>query len=436
MVLPWNQNGWADSPARTDHVVARDPEDDDSRTTGKRLVLPRLHTSQQAIKTGRTRFSVVCCGRRWGKDVLFRDLLLEPALRGKPVAWFEPSYPMMVEVWPDLVNLLRPVTRHRDASEYRIELITGGVVKLWSMEAIDSARGKRYARAIVNEAGRARNLEDAWNAVIRPTLADYRGEAIIGGTPKGRTYFWTLFLRGLRPDVTDWLSWQKPTSDNPYIAPEEIEAARLDLPERIFQQEYLAAFLEDGAGVFRRVNETVQSGLWPLEPYESTFVGGLDWGRENDFTSLTVIDAALQPAPVVYQERFNRIDWSYQRARVKAVHDRWQVSQWVAEQNSIGSPNIEALVDEDVPILPFTTTLATKARIIEGLTLAIENKAILLAPDQVVIDELDAYEMERLPGGAIRYGAPPGGHDDTVISTALAWYGASRWAGGPGVGTL
>jgi hypothetical protein len=44
--------------------------------------------------------------------------------------------------------------------------------------------------------------------------------------------------------------------------------------------------------------------------------------------------------------------------------------------------------------------------------------------DPVLIGELQAYEMERLPGGSFRYSAPDGMHDDCVMSLALAWQGA------------
>ncbi len=43
-----------------------------------------------------------------------------------------------------------------------------------------------------------------------------------------------------------------------------------------------------------------------------------------------------------------------------------------------------------------------------------------------MIGELQAYEMERLPSGLLRYGAPEDIHDDFVMSLALAWWGAGR----------
>jgi len=44
----------------------------------------------------------------------------------------------------------------------------------------------------------------------------------------------------------------------------------------------------------------------------------------------------------------------------------------------------------------------------------------------VLINELQSYEMERLPSGLMSYGAPDGLHDDCVMSLALAWHGVNH----------
>jgi hypothetical protein len=397
------------------------------------LKLPRLHDAQLQIKRERARFNVLDCGRRFGKDILQRDLLVEPALQGYPVAWIEPSFPMMVEVWPDLVRLLRPITSHRDASEHRLELITGGTVKLWSLEAYDAARGKKYKRLIFNEAAMSAHLQAAWQEVFRATLTDYLGDAFFGSTPKGRNYFFQLFSWGMDPERKDWKAWKMPTSRNPHISLQEIEDARRDLPERTFAQEYLAEFNEDGGAVFRRVRGCVYTEepakppkkpeeLQPGETQEKrAYIMGCDWGRSNDFTWLTVMD--MQTKRVVYMERFNQIDWAFQRERLKSVFHKWGCEVVVAENNSIGEPNIEALVADDIPVFPFQTTNASKATVIERLVLAIENKTVSYPDDPELIAELEAFEMGRTKLGAVTYSAPEGQHDDGVMSLALALWG-------------
>jgi hypothetical protein len=75
-------------------------------------------------------------------------------------------------------------------------------------------------------------------------------------------YFHALTRRA--EDTTgNWAHHHAPTLANPHIAPEEIEEARRSLPERVFAQEYLAQFLEDGGGVFRRVTAAVDTSLAP-----------------------------------------------------------------------------------------------------------------------------------------------------------------------------
>jgi hypothetical protein len=221
----------------------------------------------------------------------------------------------------------------------------------------------------------------------------------------------------------EWRSWQMPTSANPFIAASEIEAARDELPERVFRQEYLAQFLESGGGIVRRISDAIRTDARPLDP-NRTYVGGIDWGRTNDFTVLTLIDVEARHVAAI--DRFGRVDYHTQLERFRAMHDQYRVSAWVAEQNSMGMPLVEQLQREGYPVQAFTTTNATKAQIIDALALAFERGDLTIPDHAELIAELQAYDMERLPSGLIRYSAPEGMHDDIVISLALALYGASN----------
>ena len=57
--------------------------------------------------------------------------------------------------------------------------------------------------------------------------------------------------------------------------------------------------------------------------------------------------------------------------------------------------------------------------------MAFERGDIRILNDPVLVSELVAYQAERLPSGLLRYGAPSGGHDDMVMSLALAWSAVS-----------
>lgn len=110
------------------------------------------------------------------------------------------------------------------------------------------------------------------------------------------------------------------------------------------------------------------------------------------------------------------------------AYERWSPDVVIAEANSMGGPVIEALQAEGIPVQPFMTTGASKSPLIEGLALAIERQELYLLDDPVQKHELMAYEMSRTPSGHYVYGAPQGGHDDTVIGTALAYWGAGQGA--------
>ncbi len=133
---------------------------------------------------------------------------------------------------------------------------------------------------------------------------------------------------------------------------------------------------------------------------------------------------------MVALERFNQIGWDLQRGRLQAVVEHWQPSVIWAEANSIGEPNIDALIRAGLPVRPFMTTSKTKPPLIESLALAIERGDLRLLDDPVLRSELENFSLQPLPGGSFRYTAPPGAHDDTVISTALAWR-ATQYAGSP-----
>lgn len=392
------------------------------------VIRPRLHPAQRQVRDEARRYNVLAMGRRWGKTTFGMYLVTKMIQRRMPVGWFAATNKLQAEAWRDLVKMLGPATTHISQKDNRLEFYGGAVLEMWSLEGTGAGRSRKYGRVIVDEGAFARNLESDYNEAIRPTLTDYRGDAWFFSTPKGRDYFWTLWMRGQDPADTEWASWQMPTSTNPYINPAEIEAARRDMPERAFRQEYLAEFIEDGAGVFRRVREqataTPQAGrirTGETGPWHE-YVGGVDWGKHADFTVISIIDTSTNE--LVYLDRFNRIDYRFQLSRLRAAHDLFQPGTWVVERNSMGEPLIEQVRDE-LPVLAFTTNNASKAQAIEALSLALERGDLRILDNPVLVAELLAYESERLPSGLLRYTAPPGMHDDCVMSLALAWHGAA-----------
>lgn len=388
-----------------------------------------LHDGQIEIAQRAARFNVVRCGRRFGKTTLgivvaYSGNPIDPkGLRhGYDCGWFAPTYKLLNEAWRAACAALKPLSVRQDAQLHRIELRNGAAMDFWTLESEDAGRGRKYGTVVIDEAAMSRNLEPAWNDAIRPTLSDHIGSGWILSTPKGHNFFWQLHNRAERDK--EWATHHAPTAANPYIEQSEIEAARLSLPERSFRQEYLAEFIADGAGVFRGIDSAPEcQWLDGAELGWQSYVIGVDWGRHNDFTVAIVMS---QDGRLVHVDRFTDIGYSVQVGRLAALWERFGKPPILAESNSMGGPLVEQLQRNGINVKPFATTSASKAEAIESLVLAFERGRISLPKDEridVVRSELIAFDQERLPSGTIRYGAPPGQHDDTVMALAIAWHG-------------
>ncbi|MCP4279094.1 MAG: hypothetical protein GY776_03685 [Alteromonas sp.] len=345
-----------------------------------------------------------------------QDLAVETALAEKsPIGWAAPVYKQVLDDFRTLSDALAPVITRKSGSEMRLELLGGGVIEFWSLDKPGSIRGKKYRRFIVNESAEVKDLIYIRNFIIAPTLIDLQGDEYHAGTPKGMNGFFHLY----NMSGDDWARWQMPSYSNPHIPKSELDGLRETMPERAFSQEILAKFLEGGGGVFRNVREAATSE--PLDRGEDgrQYVIGVDWGRSYDATVFKCFD--IEARCEVASDRMTNTDYASQRTRLKAMSDRFNKATILAEANSIGQPNIEALQIMGLAVQSFTTTNATKAQIVQGLELAFERGEIQILDDEITINELMAYQSERLPSGLVRYNAPDGMHDDTVIATALAW---------------
>jgi len=378
------------------------------------------HAGQLEVHNSDARFKVLSAGRRWGKTRLGVNECLDAASKGGRAWWVSPSYKTSEVGW----RPLRQIARKIPNAEVRLvdRMVTlpgGGFVAVRSADNPDSLRGEGLDFVVMDEC--AFMQKEAWTEAIRPALSDRLGKALFISTPKGRNWFWENYQRGINGEE-GWQSWTFSTVNNPYIQASEVEAARRDLPEIIFRQEYLAEFIDDSGGVFRRVQEAAVLTPQDAQPGRQ-YVAGVDVAASVDFTVVTVLDA--ESKEMVYLDRFNRVDYPVLIDRLESVYKRYNLTSMVVESNSIGRPVIDELVTRGLNIVPFTTTSATKQAIIQGLQSAFENGQILVLDEPVLVGELLSFESKRNASGSFSYSAPDGMHDDCVMSLAIAWDGAT-----------
>jgi len=375
-------------------------------SASQKIQINNEHSGQLKVLSEAKRFNVLDCGRRWGKSALAVNLLCEPALDGYPVAYFAPFYKLLEGTYKELYSVLNAVTIKKHENQF-IELVTGGSIEFWSLENPLAGRSRKYKVAIIDEAAFNRNLWQSWTEAIRPTLTDLKGSAWFMSTPKGKNDFYKLWMRG-QTGEPDWMSWQMPTITNPFIDATEIEAARRDLPELAFKQEYLAEFNDNVANPFGLDYIRICTGQLSNEP---AVCYGIDLAKSFDWTVIIGLDRF---GVVSHFERFQR-PWN----ETKEIIRRLPRGAIKIDSTGVGDPITEDIQRDRGDVHSFKYTSTSKQQLMEGLAAAIHQRKVIF-PEGVIKAELESFEYQ-MTGTGVKYTAPPGLHDDCVNALALAW---------------
>lgn len=340
---------------------------------------------------------------------------MDGAMQGERCGLFAPTYKYLQDPWIDMVSRLRPLAEATGGriseQDRRISLPNGGIIECWTMDTPDPGRGKKYHRVAIDEAGIVRNLKSVFEQAIRPTLVDYRGHCWFYGTPKGRTHdFTVLFAKGESGDP-DWLSFRAATKDNPYIPLEEIEAARRDMPEEVFRQEFEGIPADDGANPFgiTAIGRCTVDGLSMKPPV----VWGWDFARAQDWTVGIGLD---EDGAVARFERWQLKPWG-ETVRLVCEHTGYQTVAY-GDSTGLGDVVIENIQSQRVRMAGVHFSRPEKQKLMERLASHIQRNTIKF-PDGPIRQELETFQYEYGQYG-VRYEAPQGLHDDCVMALALA----------------
>lgn len=231
---------------------------------------------QKTVSSDTTRFKTIVAGRRAGKTFLsVREMARAAREPNKKIFYVAPSYRQAKQtVWNNLKKKLQELNwvKRINESDLTITLVNNSTISLRGADNFDSLRGVGLDYIVLDEF--AYINEDAWYEVLRPTLSDTGGSAMFITTPAGMgNWAYDLYQKGQDPTETDWSSWQFTTLAGGRVPQEEIEAAKKDLDERTFRQEYEAQF-ETYSGIiyhgFRRDHNVAH---WTGEAPKEIYVG-------------------------------------------------------------------------------------------------------------------------------------------------------------------
>lgn len=387
------------------------------------------HSEKQRQLVAHPGSLVVLAGRRYGKtDAMVQRLFYWLAKKPGMYWWIGLDWrsASLKRAWRKVAHIsnvilaaagLRPVAY---INRSRAEVNLPGLGAIWFRTAAhpESLAGEGINGAIVDEFTLMQPR--VWSEYLEATLLDYGGWAAFTGVPKGNN--WGANLWREAKDREGWLQVHATTYENPHINKAALDEMRAHVSERYFRQEILAEIVDDAGMVFHHVMQAVRPDAWKEAPEPGReYIVGVDWGKVNDYTVVSVLDIAKRA--FVYYDKFNVIDYDVQTERLRGIMRKWKPVVVIPEANAMGAPLADFLIKEGWPVLPFTTTRASKQIIIDALALAFGEKSIIIPPDDDMISELQAFEVTKTPSGTVRYSAPPGLHDDIVMSMALAWSG-------------
>ena len=218
------------------------------------ITAPTFHADQVRAYLTPGRFKAIRCGRRWGKTSLGLTVACEGACRGESIGWFANEYKFLAESYNQINEILAPVKLRSSQTAGVIRVLGGGRIDFWSLDNPYAGRSRKYHKAIMDEAAftKPKEMLETWRRSIRPTLLDYRGSALVLSNTNGvdpDNFFWQI----CNQPQHGFVEYHAPTHRNPYLPAEELEALQRDNHPLVYQQEYLAEFVDwSGVAFFSR----------------------------------------------------------------------------------------------------------------------------------------------------------------------------------------
>lgn len=251
-----------------------------------------LHEKQMKVYRTRSRFKVVVAGRRWGKTQLSKISIIKYARVKNRLIWYvAPSYRMAKQImWPELMTSIpRRWIKKINETSMTITLVNNTRIELKGADNPDSLRGVGIHFLVMDE---VQDIDpEAWYKVLRPTLASTGGHVLFIGTPKAYNFLYELYSLGQKEEnitTGKWASWQFPTITSPFIPPEEIEAARADMDEKSFNQEFNASFETMSGRVYHPFDRKIHVKQCKFNPQLPIWVG-------QDFNIDPMSSVIMQP---------------------------------------------------------------------------------------------------------------------------------------------
>ena len=226
---------------------------------------PRVLQQKLHDNLDQYRFAVLACHRRFGKTICMLNHLIRAALLNNMVnpryAYIAPTYKQAKSIAWDYMKMYAgsiPSTKFNE-TELRCDLPNGSRITLLSSEQPDSLRGLALDGVVIDEV--AQIEPKLWNEIIRPALSDRKGFAYFIGTPAGMS---NLFYQLYQQAVADpkWYAYTAPASETKIIDQEELDAAKKQMGETKYRQEFECDWIANIEGsIYGNIMKKLENNL-------------------------------------------------------------------------------------------------------------------------------------------------------------------------------
>jgi hypothetical protein len=149
--------------------------------------------------------------------------------------------------WDYFKHYAQPLISDTNEQMMTITLVNNTKVSLFGADNADAMRGLGFSGVYMDEYGDFK--PSVFGNVIRPALSDKQGWAVFAGTPKGKNQFWDIYETARRiPD--EWFVLRLPASESGLLPQSELNAAKAQLSEDQYLQEYECSFEAAILGAF------------------------------------------------------------------------------------------------------------------------------------------------------------------------------------------
>jgi hypothetical protein len=445
---------------------------------------------QRKFHENHARHRILACGVRVGKTYLLAAeaaaAVLCPSKKsveagewiGSRVWVVAPTYDLSDRLFKPTAAYIRRffpwiVTGYSER-ERILRTIGGGYLQGKSADNSDSLVGEELDAAIIDEAPRVGEFEkeqvrqrlitrEGWFAAIGSPVPckwfqrdfalgqgtgyryEFDGDADEGARFAGRRI---KLVPGSGDADPEYFSMNVPSQSNARLSHEILIDWERTMPERIFRQDVLAEFMGTDGQVFSGFERLANATRRTEGEVGHRYIVGWDVARAKDYSVVSILDYGTREQ--VFMDRFQG-PWNVQLDRVVRILRRFNRPDVVVDATGKGDPIAEELKRRnheashfavnprqgypDDHLGPFAGRVegcqinnnAIKRDIVEGLVVGFDQGLVRILDEPIQNQELRLYEYKQSDAtGVIRYGAPSGFHDDTVMALALAWWRAAR----------